>query len=151
MMRLVLIVSTIVALLGCPLRCGVGEVWNISTALGESSGNLRSSGCSCCAHRSNETASEIEVPNWCDSDCPPTSPGPSDCDCLCLCKGAIVEKHADLPLQDHLGELLPPFIVDHPITVLHDLTTASSQDHRPKPSGPSSGRLLRLAVQSLVI
>ena len=152
-MRILLIFSTILALLGCPLRCAVGQVWEISSIFKQTTGGFRASGCACCARHSQPMACDNSSsdPSGGDSESAPLYPTPNDCDCLCLCKGAIVEKQLDLPAQNQFDEFLSSLVVDEPMAALQLLVDASYRGHGLKPSDPCSGRLLRLTVQSLLI
>ena len=150
MMRILLIFSTILALLGCPLRCAVGQIWEISSVFSETTEGFRALGCSCCSQPTTcDTPSSN--PKGSNSNSPTPNPAPDDCDCLCLCKGAIVEKYSELPDLNGLDGFLTLLVVDEPISALQLLEGSSYRNHRLKSSDPRSGRLIRLAVHSLLI
>lgn len=153
MMRYLLIFSTIFALLGCPLRCALGQVGGSAAIVSEENGAIQSSGCACCRHHSppTECDSTSSACNETDSDSAPSSPGSDDCHCLCLCKGAIIEKHVDFPQWDHLDQFLPALFVDELIFTHPLLANAIDWQRWASPSSPPSGRSIRYVVQSLLI
>ena len=153
-MHYALIFSTILALLGCPLRCAVGQTYGEASSANpeslESQANP-ASGCKCCLHHSPPSPCEPSSSDAGDSDSLPRGPAPDDCDCLCLCKGAVVEKQSDLPQMDEFEAFLPLLAVDKLPSALRCRSDSARREMWPKSRSAPSGRLIRFAVQSLLI
>lgn len=139
MFRLLHVLLTVTALLVCPFNC-LGH----AAAQDAQAGSKPAKRCACCRHHRprSRSADKQEDP----------SPAPcDDCQCgNCLCRGAILTDH-DLLSLDVDGAAFGPVPCDLPVAAW-DAAPAPrvAADESPPSLGPS-GRLIRFALQSLVI
>ena len=144
MFRVTCVLLTITGMLACPFVC-------MAKVGAHGAPAEQRAGCPCCQHRSQHPASEGQ------SDSSPVRPerdGPSpieDCDCTCLCKGA---PHAEGDFKFSLEKQTADNVwLDFSLAAQAD---AGSQSLRcfaeaPPPPKLGSGRLIRLALASLLL
>ena len=144
MFRVAYVLLTIVGILACPFAC-MGRVGAQSAPAEESAG------CPCCQHRPQDPVREGQ------SDGDPNGPGRDgrspieDCDCSCLCKGALhAEGDFRFGPEEQAADIVWP---DFSLATQAD---ADSQSLRrfaegPPPPNLGSGRLIRLALASLLL
>lgn len=136
----------ILALLACPLWCGVGQSLNIGFSSIQKSSATESPSqqhrCACCCHR-NETQQDKS------SDRDPCSPDPENSACQGICGGAILEQPTSLTTADLTFDHLPfvAAIIFETDRSARGISFVLSERHS---GGPLHGRQLRIAHQSFL-
>lgn len=143
MFRVAYVLLTVAGSLACPFEC-------MAKIGGQSAPARQRVACSCCQHRQDPA----------DESGSGTSPvgsqrrgpaHPEGCDCLCLCKGAV--ETTESPKVD-LGEQMA-FAVRLDTSLVTQagagVLSLPSFDEGPPPPGLGSGRMIRLALASLLL
>lgn len=132
MFRLVVVLLSITNLLLCPLACtGV-----LRCAGDEVATRMPTCNCGMCENSREAPADQI-----------PPNDGPCE-SCQCLCGGAVSVKDSGPQIALTVGLWLGVELVDDLLAA--ECHARSASDYAGCPPGPSSGRLLRLELASLV-
>lgn len=142
MFRTAHILLTTASLLVCPLNC-------LGHAAGNSDGAepKQAQGCRCCQHATQSTTAASGPAQGDDS---PSAPN-DDCGCgNCLCRGAILTED-DLPVDAAAGALFPAPTDELAVGILAAEIGLFSAADSPPSDFKSSGRQIRLVLESLLI
>jgi len=143
MFRVAYVLLTVAGILACPFAC-------MANVGAQSASVEQRAGCSCCQHRQAPVAESGSGSRLVEPE--HRSPAhPEGCNCTCLCKGAVettgVPK-ADLGEHMALAVWLGTSLLTHADAGALSL---SSFDEGPPPPRLGSGRMIRLALASLLL
>lgn len=134
-MRTLVVLLSIASVLACPYACAV------KLAAAQAIGNDQRSVC-CKQCQARETTAPIQ-------DQAPTSPAPDEDGCWCLCEGAVFDAGSRLLVDDSVQASLWTWVTGPVKAPDVDAPTPGS-DFAVSPP-PVSGRLMRIAIRSLLL